>query len=106
MLLANKPALTFLPPLRTMSVRHTADPPDTPHDWNQGFPLPDRDTQMQKLWLPAIHAQLALSRKNPASAVDALPLDSPSAASFTGGGKQLANLDSTGSLHRALGWRS
>src|ERR1700679_2778817 len=35
------------------------------------------DTQMQKLWLPAIRAQLALIRKNPADAVNALQLDSP-----------------------------
>jgi serine/threonine protein kinase/tetratricopeptide (TPR) repeat protein len=33
------------------------------------FPL---GTQMQSLWLPAIQAQLALDRKNPASALDAL----------------------------------
>jgi eukaryotic-like serine/threonine-protein kinase len=33
------------------------------------FPL---DTQMQSLWLPAIQAQLALYRKNPASALSAL----------------------------------
>jgi eukaryotic-like serine/threonine-protein kinase len=30
------------------------------------------DTQMQSLWLPAIQAQLALDRKNPASALNAL----------------------------------
>jgi serine/threonine protein kinase/tetratricopeptide (TPR) repeat protein len=33
------------------------------------FPL---DTQMQSLWLPAIQAQLALNRKNPAPALNAL----------------------------------
>jgi serine/threonine protein kinase/tetratricopeptide (TPR) repeat protein len=33
------------------------------------FPL---DTQMQSLWLPAIQAQLALGRKNPAAALSAL----------------------------------
>jgi tetratricopeptide (TPR) repeat protein len=33
------------------------------------FPL---DTQMQSLWLPAIHAQLALDRRNPALALSAL----------------------------------
>jgi tetratricopeptide (TPR) repeat protein len=33
------------------------------------FPL---DTQMQSLWLPTIQAQLALDRKNPASALNAL----------------------------------
>jgi eukaryotic-like serine/threonine-protein kinase len=38
-------------------------------DLGKRFPL---DTQMQSLWLPAIQAQLALDRKNPASAVTAL----------------------------------
>jgi tetratricopeptide (TPR) repeat protein len=38
------------------------------------FPL---DTQMQSLWLPAIRAQLALDRKNPALALNALPAASP-----------------------------
>jgi hypothetical protein len=37
------------------------------------FPL---DTQMQSLWLPAIHGQLALDKKNPASALNALPVSS------------------------------
>jgi hypothetical protein len=36
-----------------------------------------RDTQMQKLWLPAIRAQLALGAKPAADALNALPLDSP-----------------------------
>jgi serine/threonine protein kinase/tetratricopeptide (TPR) repeat protein len=39
------------------------------HDMNKRFPL---DTQMQSLWLPAIRAQLALNRKNPADALNAL----------------------------------
>ena len=30
------------------------------------------DTQMQSLWLPAIHAQLALNKKNPAAALNTL----------------------------------
>ena len=38
-------------------------------DLGKRFPL---DTQMQSLWLPAIQAQLALNRKNPASALNAL----------------------------------
>jgi serine/threonine protein kinase/Flp pilus assembly protein TadD len=38
-------------------------------DLNKRFPL---DTQMQSIWLPTIHAQLALARKNPASALSAL----------------------------------
>jgi len=36
-------------------------------DLEKRFPL---DTQMQSLWLPAIRAQLALDRKNPASALN------------------------------------
>ena len=43
---------------------------------NKRFPL---DTQMQSLWLPAIKAQLALNRKNPAEAINdlqaALPIE-------------------------------
>jgi hypothetical protein len=35
------------------------------------------DTQMQSLWLPAIQAQLALERKNPAAAVNTLQAASP-----------------------------
>ena len=38
-------------------------------DLNSRYPL---DTQMQSLWLPAIEAQLALDRKNPAAAIDSL----------------------------------
>src|SRR5215467_355155 len=38
-------------------------------DLSQRFPL---DTQVQKLWLPAIRAQVALQRKNPKAAIDAL----------------------------------
>ena len=38
-------------------------------DLNKRFPL---DTQMQSVWLPTIHAQLALARKDPASALTAL----------------------------------
>jgi hypothetical protein len=38
-------------------------------DLGKRFP---QGTQMQSLWLPAIHAQLALDRKNPASALNAL----------------------------------
>jgi hypothetical protein len=43
-------------------------------DLNRRRPL---DTQMQRLWLPAIHAQLALGKKNPTDALNALQLDSP-----------------------------
>jgi tetratricopeptide (TPR) repeat protein len=39
------------------------------NDLNSRYPL---DTQMQSLWLPAIQAQLALDRKNPAAALDVL----------------------------------
>jgi tetratricopeptide (TPR) repeat protein len=38
-------------------------------DLGKRYPL---DTQMQSLWLPAIQAQLALNKKNPASALTAL----------------------------------
>jgi len=38
-------------------------------DLNKRYPL---DTQMQSLWLPAIHAQLALNRKNAAEAISDL----------------------------------
>jgi len=43
-------------------------------DLNKRYPL---DTQMQALWLPAIHAQLALDEKIPASALNALQAASP-----------------------------
>jgi Tfp pilus assembly protein PilF len=43
-------------------------------DLGKRFPL---DTQMQSLWLPAIQAQVALYRKNPASAPSALQAASP-----------------------------
>ncbi|MFZ0800426.1 MAG: protein kinase [Terriglobales bacterium] len=43
-------------------------------DLAKRFPL---DTQMESLWLPAIQAQLALDRKNPASALTGLQAASP-----------------------------
>jgi len=43
-------------------------------DLDKHFPL---DTQMQALWLPAIQAQLALDRKNPAAALKAAQPASP-----------------------------
>ena len=43
-------------------------------DLNRRFPL---DTQMQSLWLPAIHAQLALNRKNPAAALSSFRSAAP-----------------------------
>src|SRR5438132_4612987 len=43
-------------------------------DLNKRFPL---DTQMQSLWLPAIRAQLALNRNNPAAAISDLQAASP-----------------------------
>ncbi len=39
------------------------------HDLRKRFPM---DTQMQSIWLPAIQAQLALDRKNPALALNLL----------------------------------
>ncbi|MGA9528163.1 MAG: protein kinase [Terriglobales bacterium] len=43
-------------------------------DLKKRFPL---DTQMQSIWLPAIQAQLALQRQNPASALNDLKASSP-----------------------------
>jgi len=43
-------------------------------DLGKRFPL---DTQMQSLWLPTIQAQLALDKKNPALALNALQAASP-----------------------------
>jgi tetratricopeptide (TPR) repeat protein/predicted Ser/Thr protein kinase len=43
-------------------------------DLGKRFPL---DTQMQSLWLPAIQAQLALDKKNPPAALNALQAASP-----------------------------
>jgi serine/threonine protein kinase/tetratricopeptide (TPR) repeat protein len=43
-------------------------------DLGKRYPL---DTQMQSLWLPAIQAQVALNRKNPAAALNTLQATSP-----------------------------
>ena len=43
-------------------------------DLEKRFPL---DTQMQSLWLPAIRAQVAMNKKNPAAAVNALQAATP-----------------------------
>ncbi len=43
-------------------------------DLSRQFPL---DTQVQSLWLPAIHAQLAVDKKNPTSALNALQSAAP-----------------------------
>ncbi len=47
----------------------TAQAESLARDLGKRFPL---DTQMQSLWLPAIQAQLALDRKNPTLALNAL----------------------------------
>jgi eukaryotic-like serine/threonine-protein kinase len=47
----------------------TARPESLAQDLGKRFPL---DTEMQWLWLPTIHAQLALDKKNPAVALGAL----------------------------------
>jgi serine/threonine protein kinase/Tfp pilus assembly protein PilF len=47
----------------------TAHAESLSQDLAKRFPL---DTQMQSLWLPAIQAQLALDRKNPAAALNTL----------------------------------
>ncbi len=52
----------------------TARAESVAQDLGKRFPL---DTQMQSLWLPAIQAQLALDRKNPAAALNALQTASP-----------------------------
>jgi len=52
----------------------TAHAESLAQDLGKRFPL---DTQMQSLWLPAIQAQLALNKKNPAAAVTALQAASP-----------------------------
>jgi serine/threonine protein kinase/tetratricopeptide (TPR) repeat protein len=55
-------------------VGDTARAESLAQDLGKRFPL---DTQMQSLWLPAIQAQLALDRKNPAAALTALQAASP-----------------------------
>jgi serine/threonine protein kinase/tetratricopeptide (TPR) repeat protein len=55
-------------------VGDTARAESVAQDINKRSPL---DTQMQSLWLPAIQAQLALDRKNPALALNALQAASP-----------------------------
>ncbi|MGD0215432.1 MAG: protein kinase [Terriglobales bacterium] len=52
----------------------TAKAESLAQDLGKHYPL---DTQMQALWLTAIHAQLALGRKNPAAALSALTAASP-----------------------------
>jgi DNA-binding winged helix-turn-helix (wHTH) protein/tetratricopeptide (TPR) repeat protein len=52
----------------------TAGAESVAQDLEKRFPL---DTQMQSLWLPTIRAQLALHRKNPVVALNALPPASP-----------------------------
>jgi hypothetical protein len=54
--------------------RDTARAESLAQDLGKHYPL---DTQMQSLWLPAIHAQLTLDSKNPASALTALQAASP-----------------------------
>jgi eukaryotic-like serine/threonine-protein kinase len=74
-------------------------------DLSQRYPL---DTQMQSLWLPAIRAMLALNRKNPADALNALR---PAAPPIELGNIQfLANLSCLyptyirGEAYLAAGW--
>ncbi len=52
----------------------TAQAESLGRDLGKRFPL---DTQMQSLWLPAIQAQVALDKKNPASALNTLQAASP-----------------------------
>ncbi|MGO9125712.1 MAG: protein kinase domain-containing protein [Terriglobales bacterium] len=55
-------------------VGDTARAESLAQDLGKRYPL---DTQMQSLWLAVIQAQLALDRKNPASALNALQAASP-----------------------------
>ena len=52
----------------------TAQADSLAQDLGKRFPL---NTQMQSLWLPAIQAQLALDKKNPAAALTTLQAASP-----------------------------
>ena len=58
-------------------------------DLGKRFPL---DTQMQSLWLPAIQAQVALNRKNPAVALNALQAAAPIELGTIGVGSGLSCL--------------
>ena len=60
--------------LATAMAGDTARAESLAQDLSKRYPL---DTQMQSLWLPAIHAELALNKKNPASALDILHTASP-----------------------------
>ena len=53
---------------------NTAPAESLAQDLGKHYPLA---TQMQSLWLPAIQAQLALNKKNPAAALNALQAASP-----------------------------
>src|SRR6202041_96791 len=52
----------------------TAQAESLAQDLGKRYPL---DTQMQSLWLPAIQAQLALDKNNPAAALTALQAPVP-----------------------------
>ena len=54
--------------------RYGAKAESLAQDLGKRFPL---DTQMQSLWLPAIEAQVALDRKNPAAALNVAQAASP-----------------------------
>jgi eukaryotic-like serine/threonine-protein kinase len=72
-------------------------------DLGKRFPL---DTQMQSLWLPAIHAQLALDRKNAALAMHALHAASPielGAIAFIANGSCLYHVYVRGEAYLAAG---
>jgi serine/threonine protein kinase/Tfp pilus assembly protein PilF len=72
-------------------------------DLGKRFPL---DTQMQSLWLPAIQAQLALDKKNPAPALNALQASSPielGIISFVNNISCLYHVDLRGEAYLAAG---
>jgi len=65
----DSPGVTFEAALAFAMAGDTARAESVAQDLNRRFPL---DTQVQSLWLPAIRAQLALNKQNPAKALEDL----------------------------------
>jgi tetratricopeptide (TPR) repeat protein len=63
------PGVTVIAALAYAQAGDTARAESLAQDLTKRYPL---GTQMQTLWLPAIHALLAIQRKNPAQALDVL----------------------------------
>ena len=68
------PGATAEAALAFSMVDDTARAQSLAKDLGKRFPL---DTQMQSLWLPVVQAQLALDKRNPTSALNALQAASP-----------------------------